>query len=177
MKTALLSKASTMIMTTMWNPGWTKSRGHGPRRSYGQLISRDTIIDGDMTLSTAYYPDAHHPKSVTPYVNGQIEGQRKTFLPSGDPDTVETWVGGKQQGETLVYRNGEKIASIPYVAGLKDGKEIRYRDGEQVAQDISWVKGQQHGRSNVYVGDTVATTWWHRGNQVSQSAYELKNKD
>lgn len=140
------------------------------RNGQGQLVSVDTIENGQMVMSTTYHPDGT-PASITPYVNGAVEGVRRTYLPGGVPSTIEQWSRNAQHGTTTLYEEGEKRADIPYVNGIKQGIEKRYRNGgEVIAQEINWVKGEQHGPSYTYIGNTKQTDWYFRGKNVPNKA-------
>jgi antitoxin component YwqK of YwqJK toxin-antitoxin module len=146
------------------------------RDPYGQIVSKDTIEQGLLTRRTTYHNNGA-PQSITPYVNGKIEGQRMTYHPAGEPDTIETWVCGVQQGNTEVYLTGEKIADVPYRNGRKGGVERRYREGQVLVEQITWVQGIQHGPAISYVGTEPNTDWYFQGRKVSKSAYDaLKNQ-
>jgi antitoxin component YwqK of YwqJK toxin-antitoxin module len=147
-----------------------ESNGFRTRRDgMGQMQSLDTIQDGQMVLRTTYHPNGT-PDAFTPYVNGVVEGQRRTFHVGGEPATVEDWAGNVQHGTTTVYEHGEKWADVPYVNGCKHGVERRYRDEQTVAQEITWAQGQQHGPSYSYIGNSTQTDWYFRDRQVPNKA-------
>ncbi len=105
---------------------------------------------------------------MTPYVNGVIEGERRTYLPGGEPATIEKWTGNAQHGTMQEYEHGEMRAEVPYVNGNKNGIERRYRDdGKTLAQEITWVHGQKHGPTLSYIGNTVKTDWYFRDRPVA----------
>lgn len=148
--------------------------GEGTRKrrdGYGQLLSSDTIQNGEKVMRITYHPNGA-PKEQTPYKNGLVNGSKKTFLPGGEPNTIESWVQGEQQGITLVYRNGEKYAEVPYQHGVKMGVERRYKDGSVLQEEITWFADQRQGPTNVYVNDVVQTHWYYQGKMVSKVAYE-----
>lgn len=136
---------------------------------HGQLVSTDTIQNGQQVLSTTYHP-CRTPAAIIPYRNGSIEGERRTYLPDGEPATVEMWQNNKQHGMTVVYDHGEKIAEVPYVNGYKHGVERRYRDGVNVAQETNWVQGVEHGPCYSYVGNATQTEWYFKGKKVANKA-------
>lgn len=142
------------------------------RDDYGQLISTDKIENGQMVLSQSYHPNGS-PKETIPYRNGNIDGVKRTYLPAGEPDSIEQWVNGQQEGTSVVYQHGEKYAEIPYANGEKHGIECRYRDGKTKVQDIGWSNGQLHGPSKTYVGETEKNEWYYRGRAVSKTDYEF----
>jgi antitoxin component YwqK of YwqJK toxin-antitoxin module len=139
------------------------------RDGLGQLLSKDTIQNGQMVLRTTYHPTGT-PEAFTPYVNGVIEGQRRTFLVGGEPATIEEWTGNVQHGTTTIFEHGEKVADVPYINGRKHGVERRYRDGQAVSQEVTWVQGYQHGPAYSYMGNSSRTDWYFRGRQVPNKA-------
>lgn len=140
------------------------------RDGLGKLKAVDTIENGQMVESTTFHPDGT-PAAVTPYVKGVIKGERRTFLPGGEPVTVEKWANNVQHGKTTVYEQGDKKAEVPYLNGAKHGVEQRYRSGgEVIAQEITWVEGKQHGPTHTYIGDTKQTDWYFQGKKVSNKA-------
>lgn len=141
------------------------------RDAYGQLVSRDTISGGDMVMSTTFYPNGTI-YAVTPYVRGIVQGQKRTFLPSGEPITVEEWKNNQQSGLTEVFVNGERVGTVPYVSGMKEGIERRYRNGNQVVEEISWHRDQRYGPSTTYVEGNVKTDWYIKDTQVSKPTYD-----
>lgn len=144
------------------------------RDGSGRLSAVDTIEKGQMVMSTTYHADGT-PATVTPYVNGAVEGERRTFLPGGEPATIEQWSGNVQHGNTTVFEQGEKRADVPYVNGTKQGVEKRYR-GEAVAQEVNWVQGEQHGPTTTYIGDTKQTDWHYRGKNVrTKATFDMLN--
>jgi antitoxin component YwqK of YwqJK toxin-antitoxin module len=142
------------------------------RDHYGQHVSTDTIQNGEMVLCTTCHSNGA-PKELTPYRNRVVEGELKSYLPAGEPNTTEMWVGGKKEGITIVYQNGEKFAEVPYISGTKQGVERRYRDGHHVIEEISWVNDQRHGPSYAYIGDVIKTDWYYQGRLVTEKTFEL----
>ncbi len=142
------------------------------RDEYGELISSETMENGKVVQKTMYYPNGS-PKEITPYNNGVVDGERKTFLPAGEPSTVERWVGGVQQGMTVVFQNGEKYAEVPYDKGCKKGIEKRFRNSKTVVEEISWCDNMRHGPSYTYIGDAVKTDYYYQGREVSKCQYEI----
>lgn len=146
------------------------------RDVYGNLLSRDQFENGYLTTVTTYHSNGT-PKEVTPYAMNVVQGIKRSYLPDGEPNTVEEWYDGAQTGITTLYQNGEKIAEIPYVSGVKNGVERRYANGKQVVEEITWVSGAIHGPYNTVVGDKIQTDWYHRGKRVSKNTFEtMQNK-
>lgn len=141
------------------------------RSSLGVLISRDTIVDGVLTLRTILYPN-ESPKEIIPYKNGMIAGEKRTYTPTGEPLSIEQWVNGHQQGITVVYQNGERVSEIAYVQGKKHGIERRFRDGDHLIEEISWRRGQRHGPSMSYLGEATRVDWYQEGTAVTKAQYK-----
>jgi len=141
------------------------------RDDYGLLAAKETIADGVLTYKEKFHANGV-PAEHAPYVNGEMHGIRKTFTVGGEPLTVEEWQYGVQHGTTCVYRNGEKIARVPYVQGQKHGVEELLRpSSEEVVGEITWVHGERHGPSHIYVESQQITDWYYSNRKVSKSEY------
>lgn len=146
------------------------------RDDYGQLISVETIQQGQVILSTTNHPNGS-PKEEIPYRNGLIDGVKKTYLPAGEPVSVEEWSNGKQNGLTTLFQNGERYAEIPYKDGAKNGVERHYRDGTIVLEEIGWENDLLHGPSKHYIGENVKTEWYYKGRPIARSNFEALTAD
>lgn len=141
------------------------------RDQYGVMESEDKIQHGELVLRTFFYPNGA-PKEVIPYQNGIVSGERKTFLPGGEPQTVESWNHDHREGVTVVYQNGEKIAEVPYLNGQKNGVEQRYRDGQFLVEEITWKNGQKHGPCYRTIGETTIVEYYMYGRKVPRVEYD-----
>ncbi|MFQ5729463.1 MAG: toxin-antitoxin system YwqK family antitoxin [Waddliaceae bacterium] len=141
------------------------------RDDFGRLLFIDKFENGEKVLRTTYYPN-EAPKEIIPYVDGKVCGLKKTFLPAGEPVTIEEWSENYQDGITTVFQNGEKIAEVPYVKGVKNGIEERYRDGQFVAEEIPWKNGRKHGPCYCYIGEGSHVSWFYEGNEVTKAQYD-----
>lgn len=151
--------------------------GEGQRTTkdpFGTLIFTEKYHSGEKEFITSYYPDGS-PKEVDPYVNGAVEGLRKTYYPGGEPKTLETWTAGKQEGLTTIFRDGEKYQEIPYVKGYKNGIGHVYKDGGIVVQDVTWKNDQMHGRCTTYIDNRKVDEWYFKGQKVTKGYYDSFN--
>lgn len=144
------------------------------RSSQGDLMSKDTIHNGDMVERVTYFSNGD-PQTVTPFSHGKIHGTRHTYLQGGQPNTAEEWVHGKQEGITVVYLNGEKYAEIPFKNGKKNGVEARFRDGSEIVEELSWKENLKHGQRKLYIDGEVKSEWYHQGEVVSRTTFERMN--
>ena len=139
----------------------------------GQLKSIEQVQKGQLISSTSYHP-CQTPAAITSYKNGQIEGQRRTYLTGGEPATIEEWKNNKQHGNTILFEQGEKVADVSYVNGYKQGIERRYRGEDTVAQEIHWVQGKKQGSCVNYFGTTSQTDWYFQDRKVpNRIVYEM----
>lgn len=142
------------------------------RDCYGLTLFTDTITNGQLSLRTSYHSNGSL-KEITPYINQLVEGERKTFLPAGEPNSIETWVAGQQNGVTVMFQNGEKISEVPYKYGLKHGVEKRYRNGETLVEEATWEEGMKHGPSKCYLAGIVTTDWYFQNKKMEKSKYDF----
>lgn len=153
------------------------ANGNGMRKrwdAYGQLISTEEIQNGLLVSATEYHPSGT-PKSITPYQNNLVHGTKRTFLPGGEPNTVEEWAQGKQHGTTVHYRNGMKTSELTFVNGERHGMEKRFRDDAELVEEIAWSHNNRHGPSRNYIGNDTQISWFHQGRQVSENTYDELN--
>ncbi len=139
------------------------------RDFYGTHLYNEKISNGFPVMQLTYHPNGVL-KSETPLVRGTIEGTRQTYCPSGEPQTSESWIGGKQHGLTVIYKNGTVWREIPYVEGRKEGVEKIYRDGNRVAEEITWFEGKKHGPHRRYIEDVVKTEWFYKDGLMPRPA-------
>ena len=142
------------------------------RDEWGQLISHDSIENGEMVLRKTYHPNST-PKELIPYRNGKVEGRKRIYLPTGEPKAIEEWVNGFQEGKTALFENGEIVAEVSFENNMKSGVEKRYSDGTQVVEEITWRKDRREGPSYTYLGDRVQVDWYHEGRRVNKNQYDL----
>jgi antitoxin component YwqK of YwqJK toxin-antitoxin module len=150
------------------------SEGNGQRISrdmYGMQMSVDTFENGVCVRKTSQYPNGA-PRDISSINNDQLHGERKTYHPGGEPQTIENWSNGHQDGVTTLFQNGERYAEVPYSNGQKNGVEVRYRDGNVVIQKITWLNDQQHGPTYIYNGDKVQEDWYYYGRPTTRSTFE-----
>lgn len=142
------------------------------RDDHGQLISTDTVHEGQLVSRITYHPNSM-PKESIPYCDNLIHGTKRTYHPAGEPASVEEWKGGKQEGLTMLYLHGEKYAEVPYANGVKHGVEQRYRDGSDLAQELSWSDGRLHGPSTSYINDNQRVEWYYQGAPTTEADYNF----
>lgn len=146
-------------------------QGNGERMyrdGLGQLLSKDEIENGKRVLEIVYYPNGM-PKKYLPYANDRVQGQVKTFLASGEPDTIEEWQNGQQSGQTVLFRGGLRIAVVSYVNGQKEGVEKRFRPGtDVVSEEVSWKNDLMHGPCSLFVDGKKVDEYFFQGQKVSR---------
>jgi len=141
------------------------------RDDWGNFVSVDAFRGGELaSITTRHSNGSIH--EITPYAEGRIHGDRKSYYPGGDPMSIETWLHGEKTGTTQIFQNGEKYADVPYVRGKKQGIERRYKDGSLLSQEISWTDDKMNGPTHTYVGDSVQTDWFYRGRSTSRANFD-----
>ena len=178
MKSVETFAGETLVNGSYYNPkGQVEARiddGFGTRPSrdsFGQLIGKETFHEGNLTSKSVFYPNGS-PKEVIPVRFGKVEGDKRLFLPSGEPVEIQKWVDGVQHGPTILFENGEKIAEVPYVQGQRHGIERRFKSGTEVVEEINWRKDQKHGSAKTYVDGHVRTDWYYKNRPVTEASYQ-----
>ena len=138
----------------------------------GALLSRDTIEEGFATQRISYHPNGQI-HTISHYHDYQLHGEQLKFTASGKPLMKLNWNHGVLDGLKTVYRNGSKIAEIPYHSGLKHGTEMHYDDFGHLTAEIEWKSDKKHGSSKFHTEDTTETEWFFKGKTVSAEKFDL----
>lgn len=142
------------------------------RERDGNLVSRDKIEGGLITCTTQYHQNGN-VQSVTHYSEGKFDGEQVKFAPSGKPLVRLSWKEGELDGLKVLYRNGSKIAEIPYTAGVKNGIEVHYDDLGNLTAEIEWKQDQKHGPTKFFAEEGNETEWYFNGTAVSEARFKL----
>ncbi len=137
----------------------------------GQLLSINEVNEGSVTLKTEFYSNGS-PKTLSPFMNGEIHGTVKHYSMDGVPERFEHWVSGTQEGLTVFFHNGEKLRELPYIKGIVDGTERHYINGSTVVKTIQWSKNKKHGPASFYIDGKAKTDWYYDNRLVTQSLFE-----
>ncbi len=138
----------------------------------GLLVSRDTMEEGELAARIQYHPNGHI-QSISHYAYHQLHGDQLTYTPSGKPLLKLSWNRGLMDGQKVIYRNGSKIAEIPYQNGLKQGTEVHYDDLGNLTAEIQWRADQKHGYTKFYAEEIVESEWFFNGTEVSAERFDL----
>ncbi len=148
------------------------------RDAQGTLLSKDEIEGGFLIKRDSFYANGS-PESIAYYVQGKLDGIKKTFSIKGEPLAVESWAAGSLHGLSTYYKNGTKELEIDYLYGKKNGLEIHFLDGEAIAHQISWIIDIKHGPETFFLpGGAKKTVWNYENKEVSLNRFqELTNLD
>jgi antitoxin component YwqK of YwqJK toxin-antitoxin module len=138
----------------------------------GLLLARELIENGIVSRHTAYHQNGHI-HSISNYHDYQLHGEQKKFTSQGKPLMDLQWDHGVLEGTKIVYRDGIKIAEIPYNYGQKHGTEIHFDDSSSKTAEIEWKNDKKHGCSRFFVNNTEELQWFHNGAVVSQEKFEI----
>ncbi len=143
----------------------------------GLLISRDEMQDGKMFCRTTYHPTGN-VHTISHYDNYQLHGKQTKFTASGKPLMELHWDHGVLDGSKIIYRNGQKIAIIPYLKGKKHGTELHYDDLGFLTAEIEWRDDKKHGPSLLHSEEATETEWFFKGQSVNADRYKsLDNRE
>lgn len=138
----------------------------------GALLSRDIIENGIASQRINYHPNGQI-HTISHYHDYELHGEQLKFTASGKPLMKLNWNHGTLDGLKTVYRNGIKIAEIPYDNGQKHGIEYHYDDLGHLTAEIEWRGDKKHGISRFYSEDTTETEWFFKGKTVSAQKFEI----
>ena len=143
----------------------------------GLLLCRDQIANGMISERTSYHPNGQI-HTVSHYCDYQLDGEQIKNTASGKPLMTLHWKRGVIDGPKIVYRNGIKIAEIPYLNGQKDGTELHYDDLGTLTAEIQWKNDKKHGFSRFYSEEVTENEWFYKGQAVNEQKFEmLENRE
>ena len=103
-----------------------------------------------------FFPGTDKLEAEIPWVNGQINGVKKTFHASGAKAGETTYENGRITGESRAYtEKGGLLRVVRFTAGQRDGEMIDYwpdRDGK-VDRSVPYKNGGVHGVSRSFYAD------------------------
>ncbi len=143
----------------------------------GLLVSRDEIKNGIMAERTTYHPNGEI-HTVSHYDDYQLHGVQAKFSPSGVPLMELSWNHGELNGPKVIFRNGIRVAEIPYINGIKHGTEYHYDDLGNLISETTWKNNKKHGCCKSYTEDSIDSEWFHNGMAVdAQKFVQLENRE
>lgn len=147
--------------------------GHRIKRTReGLLISRDEIKNGSMAERTTYHPNGEI-HTVSHYDDYQLHGSQTKYSSSGIPLMELSWNHGVLNGQKVIFRNGIRVAEIPYINGAKHGTEYHYDDLGNLISETTWRNNKKHGCCKSYTEDSIDSEWFHNGMAVDAQKFVL----
>lgn len=110
-----------------------------------------------------FHPGTDKLQHEIPWVNGRIEGVKKSFHLNGKPSVDTPYAGGKITGEVKSYTDkGGLLRVARFTAGVRDGEMIDYwPDRENVVERrVPYRQGQIHGMCRAFYAD--GKTKWEK---------------
>jgi antitoxin component YwqK of YwqJK toxin-antitoxin module len=141
----------------------------------GTLLTRETVENGIITSRTNYHPNGQI-HTISHYHDYQLHGPQHKFTPNGRPLMELSWNHGVLDGKKIIYRNGLKVAEIPYVNGNKHGTELHYDDLGNLIAEIEWRNDKKHGFSKTHTEEATEIEWFFDGIAVNESRYKTLNE-
>lgn len=138
----------------------------------GMLISRDEMKDGMMFCKVSYHPNGNI-HTISHYDHYQLHGKQTKFTASGKPLMELNWDHNLMDGPKIIYRNGQKIAVIPYLKGKKHGTELHYDDLGFLTAEIEWRDDKKHGKTLLHSEEATDTEWFFKGQSVNADKFKI----
>lgn len=143
----------------------------------GLLISKDQIQNGVMSCRTTHHPNGG-VHTISHYNNYELHGAQMKYTASGRPLMELNWKNGVLDGPKIVYRNGLRVAVIPYQDGKKQGTEFHYDDLGNLTAEIEWLEDQKHGITKLHSEEETESEWFFKGQSVSADKFRtLETRD
>ncbi|HSX25919.1 MAG TPA: toxin-antitoxin system YwqK family antitoxin [Chlamydiales bacterium] len=137
----------------------------------GLLVERGTVENGVIASRMTYHPSGQ-THTVSHYHDYQLHGEQLKYTTAGKPLMKLNWNHGVLDGLKIVFRNGYKVAEIPYIEGQKHGTELHYDDMGNLTAEVQWRNDKKHGSSKFYNEETNETEWFFNGQTVSADKFQ-----
>lgn len=132
----------------------------------GTLQAKEEINQGFIVKRDTFYASGA-PEGTAYFVNGVLNGEKRSFAENGEPLAIKEYINGKLHGKATFFKNGAKSVEVHYLDGMKNGLEIHYLDGEIVSQEILWENDHKHGPSKYYVDGVAQVEYFYDGEPVT----------
>lgn len=103
-----------------------------------------------------FHRNADKLQHEIPWVNGKIEGVKKSYHENGKPSVETPYAAGKISGEVKSFTDkGGLLRVARFTAGVRDGEMIDYWPDRQnaVERSVPYRKGQIDGMSRAFYAD------------------------
>jgi len=137
----------------------------------GELHYKDTIENGELLSRNTYHPNGQISSKMF-FHHYQLHGDQVNYSPTGEIIMTMTWNHGLLDGMKTIYRNGNKVAEIPFTQGLRHGIERHFNDGGKLTIEIHWESDKKHGSHRIYKENDTEIMWFYKGKAVSLNKFE-----
>ncbi len=142
------------------------------RTREGLLVSKDQMKNGLIAERTTFHPNGEI-HTISHYHDYQLHGSQMKYSASGRPLMELSWNHGVLDGHKVIYRNGIRVAEIPFVNGVKHGTELHYDDLGNLISETAWRNDKKHGCCKSYTEDSADADWYHNGMLVDAQKFVL----
>lgn len=143
----------------------------------GLLISQEEIENGVISTRMTFHPNGQ-VHTVSHYHDYQLHGSQTKYTASSKPLMELNWNHGVLDGSKIIYRNGSRVALIPYIKGQKHGTEFHFDDLGNLTAEIEWRNDKKHGATKLHSEETTDTEWFFKGQSVNAEKFNnLETRD
>jgi antitoxin component YwqK of YwqJK toxin-antitoxin module len=118
-----------------------------------KTLYKNGVKDG---VEQLFHPGTDKLQHEIPWVNGRIEGVKKSYHQNGTPSVETPYKGGKITGEVKSFTDKSGLLRVArFTAGVRDGEMVDYWPDRQnaVERSVPYRKGQIHGMSRAFYAD------------------------
>ena len=120
--------------------------------SSGKLLKTVELKNGVPHGAVVIYDDDGSISHKLNYVEGVLSGEAE-FFQKNQLIMKTNFSNNVQDGETIVYLNGNKSTIMHYKNGMLDGSFLSYDEQGHLVREVSYEDGKMQGDCNVYYPD------------------------
>lgn len=148
------------------------------RRDDGSLQEQGYVRNGKKTGTwTTYFPEKGFPKTITSYVDGNLDGLFIQFTNRGQIESRTGYKMNEFEGLAATYKFNRLVTEANYKAGKLNGISRNYNElTGKLQTETEYINGQQHGEHKVFNedGQVIMQYTYENGEKISGGIVEPK---
>jgi antitoxin component YwqK of YwqJK toxin-antitoxin module len=143
----------------------------------GKTLEEGFISNGQRTGTwIVYHPDNDRIKSITNYINGDINGYHLEFTNRGQIEFKGAYQENEYNGKVSKYKFGRVLEEFQYNEGELDGQFSIFSDRGKIQRKGSYKKGKQDGLLQYFddEGNVTLQYEYKNGEKISGGIVEKK---
>lgn len=135
----------------------------------GEYAERGFMKNGNRNgVWMTYHPGKKRIKTMTTYIDGDMNGPHFEFSNRGQIETKVNYVNNQYHGVYATYKNGRALKEMEYDNGVLTGVYNEYDSRGKLQKETHFKNGKPHGKMIFYDEEKVIMEYeYENGEKVS----------